>query len=289
MHPIKKGMTAQEIETVSASSLDFVPVKQEELPVPRLSYGLERVLFNPGVYQLQDPRSRVFNFDPYLQTIMPVNQFDFTLLKRFITSSRDQALLSVAKAQNKKYIGSTSSTTSALSHFHYLLSQWRPVNTGLLSKNFPIQFNSFTALQRAPTAIFLRYRDGCYAIDSDKEYDTANVLSMLGQSMEKLAYAKQVQYEGTRDRGYEAVASVSVGHVVVPTTICPGWYFGIGRQEILGTARLLDGFFICTLPQRRPTQRNGSLFFLSLSSVGIEAMALSRSVSMCPVITGACE
>jgi hypothetical protein len=195
---VKKMLTDHEIETIDATSLELVPTNQEELAVPSLSYGLERVLFNPGVYQLQDPRSRVFNFDPYLQTIMPVTEFDFTLLKKFITSSRDKTLLSTAAAEKKKYTGSTSSMTSALAHFHYLLSQWRPINPGLLSKNFPAPFESFTALHRSPTAIFLRYKDGVYAIDADKQYDTANVLSMLGQSMEKLLTLSTEEFEQYR-------------------------------------------------------------------------------------------
>lgn len=199
IRPLRKLKFAdQGIETLKASDLKLIPIEQGELPVPRLSYGLERVLFNPGVYQLQDPRSRVFNFDPYLQTIMPVNEFDFTLLKKFITSSRDETLLSVARSENKKYLGSTSSTTSVLAHFHYLLSQWRPINTALLTKKFPVDLDTFTQLQRAPTAIFLRYRDGCYAIDADKQFDVGNVLSMLGQSMEKLLTLPTEEFEQYR-------------------------------------------------------------------------------------------
>ncbi|TVY48018.1 mRNA degradation protein, mitochondrial [Lachnellula occidentalis] len=195
---VRKILTGHEIDTLNASSLELVPIKQEELKVPSLSYGLERVLFNPGVYQLQDPRSRVFNFDPYLQTIMPVNEFDFTLLKKFVTSSRDKTLLSTAAAEKKKYTGSTSSMTSTLSHFHYLLSQWRPINVGNMSKSFPATLETFTMLHRAPIAMFLRYKDGVYAIDADKEFDTANVLSMLGQSMEKLLTLSTEEYEQYR-------------------------------------------------------------------------------------------
>ncbi|KAH6684130.1 putative mitochondrial mRNA processing protein PET127 [Halenospora varia] len=202
----KKGTIRHEIETINTADLNLVPVDKPQPPVPALSYGLERVLFNPGVYHLQDPRSRVFNFDPYLQEIMPVSEFDFTLLKRFITSSRDKALLQVAAEQGSKYTGSTSSMTSALSHFHYLLSQWRPPNTGILSKDFPVEFRSFTQLQRGPSAIFLRYKDGVYAIDADKQFDTANVLSMLGQSMEKLLTLSTEDFEKYRKSSSETVS-----------------------------------------------------------------------------------
>jgi hypothetical protein len=192
-----KKLTFQ-VQSVDAASLSLTPVQKRQPPVPGLSYGLERALFNPGVYHLQDPRSRVFNFDPYLQTIMPVNEFDFTALKQYITSSKDTTLIDTAIAEGKKYTGSTSSMTASLAHFHFLLSQWRPINTGMLSQDFPVEFNSFTLLQRGPSAIFLRWRNGTYAIDADKEYDNANILSMLGKSMEKLLTIPKEEFEQYR-------------------------------------------------------------------------------------------
>ena len=93
-----------------------------------MAYGLDRVLFNPGVYHLQDPRSRVYNFDPYLAKIMPIKEFDFTALKQYITSSKDKTLIEMAAKHKRKYTGSTSSMTAMLAHFHFLLSAWRPIN-----------------------------------------------------------------------------------------------------------------------------------------------------------------
>ncbi|CZT13316.1 uncharacterized protein RCO7_05252 [Rhynchosporium graminicola] len=200
------GTTAHEIKTVDADSLQLVPLDTGPLKVPQLSYGLERVLFNPGVYQLQDPRSRVFNFDPYLQTIMPVSEFDFNALKQYVTSSRDKVLISKAIEEKKKYTGSTSSTTSALAHFHFLLSQWREITTSNLSKMFPVEFRTFTAIQRTPTSIFLRWRDGAYAIDADKQYDTANILMSLGKSMEKLLTLPTDEFERYRKSNPEGIS-----------------------------------------------------------------------------------
>ncbi|KAL2068095.1 hypothetical protein VTL71DRAFT_16193 [Oculimacula yallundae] len=200
------GTTAHEIETVDADSLQLVPLDTRQLKVPQLSYGLERVLFNPGVYQLQDPRSRVFNFDPYLQTIMPVSEFDFNALKQYVTSSRDKHLISKAISEKKKYTGSTSSTTSALAHFHFLLSQWREITVSNLSKMFPVEYKTFTNMQRSPTSIFLRWRDGAYAIDADKQYDTANILMSLGKSMEKLLTLPTEEFEKYRKSNTEQIS-----------------------------------------------------------------------------------
>lgn len=37
----------------------------------------------------------------------------------------------------------------------------------------------FTGFQKLPATIYLRYRDGVYAVDADKMYDTDTSLSFL--------------------------------------------------------------------------------------------------------------
>ncbi|KAK4190687.1 putative mitochondrial membrane protein pet127 protein [Podospora australis] len=188
------------VDTINPTDLELTPVVKPQPPVPGLAYGLDRVLFNPGVYQLQDPRSKVYNFDPYLSKIMPVDEFDFNAIKAYITSSKDTTLISAAAEHQKKYTGSTSSMSATLAHFHYLLSNWRPINTGMLSKDFETESTKFTQIMRAPSATFLHWKDGTYAIDADKEFDTANILSMLGKSMEKFLTLPKAEFEKYRKR-----------------------------------------------------------------------------------------
>ncbi|KAM3417849.1 hypothetical protein BST61_g6070 [Cercospora zeina] len=199
-------------ETEDGSQVDLLSIRPSELqvqaldipqpPVPYLEYGLDRVLFNPGVYQLQDATSRVYNFDPYLQQIMPVEQFDFNSLKEYKTSSEDTALSAIANQESARYIGSTSSMTGSLTHFHYLISNWRSLNLEVLSYGYagggkpPIA--EFTKINKAPSAIFLRWKNGCYAIDADKEFDSPNVLMLLGKSMELLLTLPKDEYEKYR-------------------------------------------------------------------------------------------
>ncbi|KAL9601868.1 MAG: hypothetical protein Q9219_002220 [cf. Caloplaca sp. 3 TL-2023] len=204
--PSKLGR-AEDIQRIQANELNMSALDIEQPPVPHLSYGLERVLFNPGVYYLQDPRSRVYNFDPYLQTIMPVKEFDFNALKEYITSSRDTALQGLAESYKKRYVGSSSSMTGVLAHFHFLLSQWRAINTKMLSREFPDEhITEFTRLQRSPAAIFLKWRDGSYAIDADKEFANANVLMLLGKSMEKLLTLDTEAFEKYRKSNPDKVS-----------------------------------------------------------------------------------
>lgn len=190
--------SAPSLPIIEAKSLRIKTLNIAQPPVPGLAYGLDRTLFNPGVVSLQDQHSRVYNFDPYLQHIMPVEEFDFNALQQYKTSSQDSMLSEIAKANDKKYVGSTSSMTSTLSHFHYLLSGWRDLNLGMLSRQFPEERATFTAINRAPTAIFLRWKNGTYGIDADKEHDSGNILMMLGKSMEKLLTISRSDYERYR-------------------------------------------------------------------------------------------
>ncbi|KAK3685056.1 mitochondrial membrane protein Pet127 [Podospora appendiculata] len=186
------------VNVANPAQLKLTPIDRPQPPVPSLTYGLDRVLFNPGVYHLQDPRSRVFNFDPYLARIMPIKQFDFNALKQYVTSSKDEQLIKIATEYKRKYTGSTSSMTAMLAHFHFLISSWRPVNAGATSRDFMPDSNNFTRILRAPAATFLHWKDGTYAIDADKEFDTANILSMLGKSMEKFLTLSKDGFEKYR-------------------------------------------------------------------------------------------
>ncbi|KAJ6438414.1 mitochondrial membrane protein [Purpureocillium lavendulum] len=193
-----KAKAALDVKIIRPQRLKLRPVEEGPSDVPQLSYNLDRVLFNPGVYHVQDHRSRVFNFDPYLATIMPVAEFDFGALSEYITSSKDVKLRQLSAKHGMKYCGSTSSMTSILSHFHFLLSAWRKPTFDNLSRSLEPESTNFTALTRGPAAAFARFQDGVYAIDSDKEYDTENILSMLGKSMEKLFTLPKEDFERYR-------------------------------------------------------------------------------------------
>lgn len=140
---------------------------------------------------------------------MPVEEFNFNALNKFTTSSKDEHLLELARAYGKRYVGSTSSMTSVLARFHYLLSQWRQIDTSMLSRGFTDadKNTGFTEFQRIPSAVFLRWRDGTYAIDSDLEFNESNVLSSLGQSMEMLLTSDANHFERYRKSNSDQVSS----------------------------------------------------------------------------------
>lgn len=151
----------------------------------------------------------MYNFDPYLQSIMPVAEFDFASLKAYITSSEDQTLKIVAGKHGKRYMGSSSSMTSVLAHFHFLLSGFRDLNVSMLSKSFPDRgLSQVTLLQKSPTAVFLRWKDGSYAIDADKQFGSASVLTLMGHAMEKLLTLDTERYELYRKSNPNQISDV---------------------------------------------------------------------------------
>ncbi|KAG0255827.1 hypothetical protein BG011_004920 [Mortierella polycephala] len=175
-------------ESINAKDIHINNVTPKNRPkVAALEHGLDRVLFNPGVHWLQDPRSSVYNFDPYLRSICPPDNFDYKALPEYRTSSLDPTLFNMTHQNHGKYMGSTSSMTSILSQFYFLISGWKPLKTGHLSEAFVSQPKGFTRLCRAPSTIQLVYKgNGVYAIDADKTFDSSTVLMQLGKSMEKM-------------------------------------------------------------------------------------------------------
>ncbi|KIK15391.1 hypothetical protein PISMIDRAFT_16537 [Pisolithus microcarpus 441] len=138
-------------------------------PCVALAVGLRRVLFNPGVHRLQDPRSRVYNFTPWLEAIPKVNDFAFERVTGFVRSSQDNDLRILAK-QHRPFVGSTFSLTG---HAHFLASGDRAIDTSPLSRIFAHESTTFAPGRCMPVSVILDYNDCVWSIDSDK----ANVIA----------------------------------------------------------------------------------------------------------------
>lgn len=186
-----QGSTVQKFNT---QDVELEVIDEATGPVPKLAHGLQRVLFNRGVVQFRDLHSRVYNFDPGLEIIPPLDKVDFGTLTNFTPPSKDMNLRSIAENSQKKYLASTSSMTGMLKHMHFLLSGFRGLNfRGLSHCNENPE--TFTKITKGPEAVFLKYNDGIYAVDADKEFDSANVLSMMGRLLEKYFTADKSSFE----------------------------------------------------------------------------------------------
>ncbi|QLL34031.1 hypothetical protein HG536_0F03560 [Torulaspora globosa] len=170
-----------------------------EVKPARLVSGLNRVLYQPvTLHSLRDSRTGVYNFDSSLEKITP----DYLESKQdsngFVTPYKDQRLLELARKFERKYVSSTSSMTSALSHLHFLLSNFRPLNivNSPISKHFPQKNCRFTQGAQFPATIILRKLNRkVRSIDSDRSLDREIILSVLGHSLEEFLTEKTPQQE----------------------------------------------------------------------------------------------
>ncbi|KAK0503807.1 Pet127-domain-containing protein [Armillaria luteobubalina] len=164
---------------------DVQPVVAQR-PVAKLSHGLDRVLFNPGVHWLRDPRSHVYNFPPSVENIPRVFDFAFERLPGFTKSSRDDELWDLASRENRKFAGSTSSLSGMLCQIYFLISGNKPVNLETLSQHFQRAPANFTPGQRMPPTVVFNHRNGTYAIDSHADtLSDKNILTWMGTLLEK--------------------------------------------------------------------------------------------------------
>lgn len=53
-----------------------------------------------------------------------------------------QSLIGLAKNMKQRYIGSTSSVSAVLSHFYFVMSNFKEVNTSCLSRAFDKEVNT---------------------------------------------------------------------------------------------------------------------------------------------------
>lgn len=216
---------------------DYLKEDTVKVETPKLAHDLSRVLFQPNVYhQLQDVRSKVYNFTPFLQNIIKVEQFDFNKINLFIPSNRDKKLLSLAKAINNglcnqlnenkrkiresgkkinrnikkptfiKFYSSTSSMTGILSHFHFALSNYKCPNYSKLSKEFHVKSKQFTQGSTMAAFVVLSKKKSkntdndkkeypVYSIDADKSTDSDQILSIMGNPLEKLLTTNETEFK----------------------------------------------------------------------------------------------
>ncbi|KAE8271674.1 hypothetical protein A4X09_0g677 [Tilletia walkeri] len=221
-----EGAAMGKLSGLGVSPENVTPLR--EMKVATLAHGLDRVLFNPGVHWLRDPRTGIYNFPPSLRNILDPDLFDYDALPPYITSSQDKELEIIAKKNEARYCGSTSSMTSLLSQCYFLLSGRKSPDLTGFSEGFKALGGGFTLGASLPASIKLMHKPNqgasgskdVYAIDADKaasgELDNSNfVLAALGKSMEKMLTVDDAEFR--RFERTERWTRMSKGEVDPPT------------------------------------------------------------------------
>lgn len=161
--------------------------KLKAAEIPTLAHKLDRVLFSPGVQFLQDPRTRIYNFDPHLSEIMHIDEFDFLKIEGFVTVSKDETLLKEAIANNKRFYSSTLSMTLTLHQLYLFLNNYHELSKSRFE--FPQFSRTCTTL---PLSVIIEPKgqdpEGktIYSVSSDKSADVEILLGAMGHCLEAM-------------------------------------------------------------------------------------------------------
>lgn len=184
--PIKAQAPVVLLETFSPEKSSFTqakPPKTED--IPKLAHQLDRVLFSPGVHYLQDPRTRIFNFDPHLRDVVSLDDFDFSKIETFVSAEKDKTLLAEATRQNCRFYSSTLSMTLTLHQFYLFLNNYDIKSDKRFQ--FPV-FSRTCMLLPLSVIVHPKGKDEngelIYSITLDKSADVEILLGAMGHCLE---------------------------------------------------------------------------------------------------------
>lgn len=164
--------------------------------IPRLQYGLDKVLFNPGFHFLFDQKTSQYNFDPFLQKIYQPDQFNFNSVSKFVPASKDLKLIKVAKELNLKYTSSTSSISPTLSLFDLLIRGMPVLNIDpYVSRYFANEQKTVTLSSFKPISLLIQKHDNLWSIVIEDIGCSENILSKLGQTLEQLLIRQKSSFK----------------------------------------------------------------------------------------------
>lgn len=246
------------------------PSGDADSKIPKLSFGLDRVLFNPGaVHPIQCPRTGLYNFLPALQSVLQPEEFNWSLLRSFVPASQDVHLHAKAREVGAKIVTSTSSLSGALSLLYFCLFglDKGPHLQEKLSMQFANEPLSFTNLSKAPISFLVEPIGGNgnlhsvviekVAPEDDSIEGTAavqeTILMKMGHILEKKLTTSPAEFEAYRlnrtdnlpesrmkaDQSAEAFAFCQLGSLLVRSQIdaadsrLPGKLFDIKTRASL--------------------------------------------------------
>ena len=157
------------------------------------------------MHLLRDPRTNVYNYDPFLKSISQPEEFNFDAIPKFVPPSLDKSLHAAAHKFESKFVSSTSSIAPSMSHFYFLISGLKAMNlSNRFTGGFEDEPQTFTQMCRSPTGIHLRPHrlnnsEGLIrSIVTEKAIvkEEPTILMQLGNIMEKLLTHSKNEFEG---------------------------------------------------------------------------------------------
>lgn len=184
---LQRNVGGAESKVVIPSKIPFKQAKELHVEhIPKLAHKLDRVLFSPGVQFLQDPRTRIYNYDPHLASIVHIDDFDFSKIQGFVTVSKDETLLKEAIRTGKTFYSSTLSMTLTLHQFYLFLNNYTETSRNRF--DFPPFSRTCTTLPLSviiePKGVNPATDETIYSVSSDKSADVEILLGAMGHCLE---------------------------------------------------------------------------------------------------------
>lgn len=180
--------------------------------VPLLAHNLDRVLFSPGVHFLQDPRTRIYNFTPFLKNVINYRDFNFDAVSSYTPVSKHKVMLMNAQKFKKQFYSSTSSMTSLLSKFYMFLNNYSRHRVNRFGN---IPFSGM--INDLPSIIFAQpqgeFQDEqgnsktVYSLQEDSSCDAEILLSAMGVCMETLLTNPEKEFlKYKKEKGHKVLS-----------------------------------------------------------------------------------
>ena len=170
--------------------------------IPKLANNLDKILNIPGIFPTESiNRLNQGKLGDFYMRLPQYSEIDDSCISQYNPPSHDSKLIELAKRNEWKYLMSTSTIASVMSHMYYTISNYKSPHFTNLSEPYDREPLKFMVSQRKPSSVFLRMIDKeqkIYAIDSDSGFaEPSNiVLLKMGKYMEKMIQNEADDFRG---------------------------------------------------------------------------------------------
>lgn len=166
----------------NAGYLDYhkqrlIPIEntwQDPAIIDTLGNDLEKLLPFEGIFPVEEVNKiHKGKLGDFFTRLPQYSEIDESCIPPYHPPSTDPNLLKIADENNMKYIMSTSTVTSMMSHAYFALSNYKSPHFFDLSESYDREPLKYMVSQRKPANIWLRKLPGDkmrYAVDSDKGF-----------------------------------------------------------------------------------------------------------------------
>lgn len=147
-----------EILEIEKNNLEDIPNdwQNEKDCLPSLQNSLDILPKCPGIFPIESICQLDKRLKPFFSRMPAYSQINEAVIAPYFPPSTDKNLARLAEKAGAKYLTSTSTITSVLSHVYYSLSNYKSPHFNELTQAYDKEPMKFMVSQRKPNTVFLR-------------------------------------------------------------------------------------------------------------------------------------